>query len=56
MERLHIDFRWARAPWIGPELKDEEGYPVDYFGIRRGSLHFGIAICNDIINCVYLDL
>ncbi len=19
MRKLHIDFRWARAPWIGPE-------------------------------------
>ncbi len=43
MEYFHIDFRWARAKWIGPELVDSEGHPTDYFGIRREGEAFGYA-------------
>lgn len=49
MERLHIDFRWAKAPWIGPELKNEAGLPTDYFGIpRRGVGDFGYAVSHPL--------
>lgn len=45
MDKLHVDFRWARAPWIGPELKTPEGVPTDYFGIPRAGVgDFGHAI------------
>lgn len=40
---FHIDFRWARAKWIGPELVDEEGRTTDYFGIPRVGEGFGYA-------------
>jgi len=38
MDKLHVDYRWPRAPWIGPELKDECGNPTDYFGIPRAGV------------------
>lgn len=44
MERFHIDFRWARAVWIGPELVDEHGHTTDYFGIPREGEAFGYAV------------
>ena len=40
MEYFHIDFRWARARWIGPELVDEQGRKTDYFGIPREGERF----------------
>ncbi len=43
MEYFHIDFRWAHAEWIGPELVDEKGRGTDYFGIPREGEAFGYA-------------
>ena len=31
MEYFHIDFRWARPEWIGPEMKTSDGKRTDYF-------------------------
>ena len=45
LEKLHVDFRWPRPAWIGPELKLPDGTPTDYFGIPRvGVGDFGYAI------------
>lgn len=44
MEYFHIDFRWARAKWIGPDLIDEEGTIVDFFGIKRDGEGYGYAL------------
>jgi hypothetical protein len=45
METLHVDFRWARPKWIGPEMKDRQGRPTDYFRIpRAGAGDFGYAV------------
>jgi len=45
MERLHVDFRYPKPVWIGPELVDEQGRPTDYFGISRaGAGDFGYAV------------
>lgn len=44
MEYFHIDFRWARASWIGPELIDDRGRSTDYFGIPREGEAFGYAV------------
>jgi len=44
MKYFHVDFRWARPKWIGPELVDEDGNPTDYFGIPRGGEGFGYAL------------
>lgn len=41
MEYFHIDFRWARPGWIGPELVDAKGRTTDYFGIPREGEAFG---------------
>ena len=30
MQRLHVDFRWARPGWIGPEMKDKQGQCSPY--------------------------
>ena len=43
MEYFHIDFRWARPRWIGPELVDEQGRKTDYFGIPREGEAFGYS-------------
>ena len=49
MERLHVDFRWARPGWIGPEMKDKQGRPTDYFWIpRAGAGDFGYAVENPL--------
>jgi len=45
MEALHVDFRWPRPGWIGPELVDAQGRPTDYFGIPRSGVgDFGYAL------------
>lgn len=44
MEYFHIDFRWARPKWIGPEMKDSSGRRTDYFGIPREGVDFGYAV------------
>ncbi len=45
LDALHVDFRFPRAPWIGPELKTSQGVPTDYFGIARAGVgDFGYAI------------
>jgi uroporphyrinogen decarboxylase len=44
MDHFHIDFRWARPKWIGPELIDSEGRTTDYFGIPREGEAFGYAV------------
>jgi len=45
LERLHVDFRWAWAPYVGPELKVyPDGSRDGLFGIRRGGLFFGQAL------------
>ncbi|MGQ9626680.1 MAG: uroporphyrinogen decarboxylase family protein [Anaerolineae bacterium] len=45
LEKLHVDFRWPRPAWIGPELKLPDGTPTDYFGIPRcGVGDFGYSI------------
>lgn len=41
LDFFKIDFRWARAGWIGPELKTPEGDRTDYFGIPRQGVLFG---------------
>ncbi|GEM_PF-3473124 len=39
LEKLHVDFRWAWAPYIGPELRTyPDGSRDGLFGIRRGGL------------------
>ncbi len=38
LEKIHVDFRWARPAWIGPALVSEEGIPTDYFGIPRAGV------------------
>jgi uroporphyrinogen decarboxylase len=43
MDYFHIDFRWARPRWIGPELIDGEGRRTDYFGIPREGEAFGYS-------------
>jgi len=49
MRTLHVDFRWARPKWIGPELRDVQGRPTDYFGIpRAGAGDFGYAIAHPL--------
>jgi uroporphyrinogen decarboxylase len=49
METLHVDFRWARPKWIGPEMKDRQGRPTDYFRIpRAGAGDFGYAVENPL--------
>jgi len=51
MEALHVDFRWARAPWIGPELKAPDGTPTDYFGIPRAGVgDFGYPVKHPLKN------
>lgn len=51
MEALHVDFRWARAPWIGPELKAPDGTPTDYFGIPRAGVgDFGYPVNHPLKN------
>ena len=45
LEKLHIDFRWAWAPYIGPELRVyPDGSRDGLFGIKRGGLFFGYAL------------
>ena len=44
MDTFHVDFRWARPVWIGPELIASNGEPTDYFGVpRKGVGDFGNA-------------
>jgi len=51
MQTLHVDFRWARPRWIGPELKDEQGRPADYFWIPRAGVgDFGYALEHPLAN------
>jgi uroporphyrinogen decarboxylase len=45
MEVLHVDFRWPRPEWIGPELVDVHGRPTDYFRIPRAGVgDFGYPV------------
>ncbi len=45
LERLHIDYRWAWAPYIGPELSTyPDGSRDGLFGVQRGGLFFGYAL------------
>ena len=48
MDYFHIDFRWARAKWIGPELVDAQGRTTDYFGIPREGEGFGYAVAHPL--------
>jgi uroporphyrinogen decarboxylase len=49
MERLHVDFRYPKPNWIGPELVDDQGRPTDYFGIpRTGAGDFGYPIVHPL--------
>src|SRR3990172_2709603 len=49
LDALHVDFRWARAPYIGPELVTRNGEPTDYFGVpRRGVGDFGNATAHPL--------
>ena len=51
MEVLHVDFRWPRPQWIGPELKDAQNRPTDYFGIPRAGVgDFGYALEHPLAN------
>lgn len=50
MEYFHIDFRWARPKWIGPELKDDKGRRTDYFGVPRKGVDFGYAVEHPLSN------
>ncbi|NSW75744.1 MAG: hypothetical protein HPY68_03020 [Candidatus Atribacteria bacterium] len=45
LEKLHVDFRWAWAPYIGPELQTyPDGSRDGLFGIKRGGFFFGYAL------------
>ncbi len=44
MEYFHIDFRWARPKWVGPEMKTSDGKRTDYFWIPREGVDFGYAV------------
>lgn len=45
LDRLHVDFRWAWAPYIGPDLSTyPDGSRDGLFGIKRGGLFFGYAL------------
>jgi uroporphyrinogen decarboxylase len=45
MEKLHVDFRYPKPEWIGPELVDDQGRPTDYFHIPRAGVgDFGYAL------------
>jgi hypothetical protein len=49
LDMLHVDYRWARPQWIGPELRNAEGMDTDYFGIpRRGVGDFGNAVSHPL--------
>jgi len=48
MEYFHVDFRWAKPKWIGPELLDRNGNKTDYFGIPRGGEGFGYALTHPL--------
>ncbi len=48
MEHLHIDFRWAKPKWIGPELKTHDGIKTDFLGIPREGVCFGFAVRNPL--------
>jgi uroporphyrinogen decarboxylase len=51
MEKLHIDFRYPKPQWIGPELVDAQGRPTDYFGIPRSGVgDFGYAVEHPLAN------
>ncbi|NLJ49014.1 MAG: hypothetical protein GX428_05420 [Candidatus Atribacteria bacterium] len=51
LEKLHIDFRWAWAPYIGPELKVyPDGSRDGLFGVKRGGLFFGYALDHPLQN------
>ena len=51
MKKLHVDFRWPKPEWIGPELVDEQGRPTDYFRIHRSGVgDFGYAVENPLAN------
>lgn len=44
MKYFHIDFRWARPKWIGPETRTSDGKRTDYFWIPREGVDFGYAV------------
>jgi uroporphyrinogen decarboxylase len=49
MEKLHVDFRYPKPKWIGPEMVDEQGRPTDYFRIPRSGVgDFGYAVENPL--------
>ena len=55
MKTLHVDFRWARPRWTGPELKDRLGRTTDYFGIpRQGVGDFGYGVEHPLANVASL--
>jgi len=58
LEKLHVDFRWAWAPYIGPELRTyPDGSRDGLFGIRRGGLFFGYALEHPLQNaCSVKDI
>jgi len=44
MKYFHIDFRWARPKWIGPEMRTSDCKRTDYFWIPREGVDFGYAV------------
>lgn len=50
MKYFHIDFRWARPKWIGPELITDDGKVTDYFGITREGEAFGYGTIRPLEN------
>jgi len=50
MKYFHVDFRWARPKWIGPELKTIDGKRTDYFWIPREGVDFGYAVEHPLVN------
>lgn len=50
MKYLHIDFRWARPKWIGPDLKTPDEKKTDYFWIPRVGEGFGYAFEHPLAN------
>ncbi|HSV31322.1 MAG TPA: uroporphyrinogen decarboxylase family protein [Atribacteraceae bacterium] len=49
LETLHVDFRWAWAPYCGPKLQTyPDGSREGLFGIKRDGLFFGYAVAHPL--------
>ncbi|MCL5772201.1 MAG: hypothetical protein M1479_08000 [Actinobacteria bacterium] len=50
MKCFHVDFRWARPKWIGPEMRTSDSRKTDYFWIPREGVDFGYAVEHPLSN------